>query len=235
MSLPFSVTLILAVRNAPLFLCPRQRLIFTFVIILHAVDKFPGTLHSHFSLSCRWISMSENQAHPGSYKCSVTVFGHLPYSKCRVGRDYCPLSPREHQHCRLLEKGGLWEHLRLHLQDHLCGIQLILHTTVTKWFLNIAHSWAHDRHFWFSCSGFLPQEAASCICPAISVLLLLGYGQLLGDLDLPLLPEVLFHFRPEPALPWLEGLLQWAVLPRGLIKGTLNSLWDSKPWNYYQH
>lgn len=33
----------------------------------------------------------KNQVHPGSYKCSVTIFGHLPYSQHRVGREITAL------------------------------------------------------------------------------------------------------------------------------------------------
>jgi len=50
--LPFSVTLVSAMRNALLFLCSRQRLIFGFLNIPQAVAKFPVALCTHFSLSC---------------------------------------------------------------------------------------------------------------------------------------------------------------------------------------
>lgn len=66
-------------------------------------------------------------------------------------------------------------------------------------FLNITHSWAHDRHFWLCFSGFLPQKAASLICPAISVLLLLSHGQLLGDLYFSLSQR--FFFISGQSLP----------------------------------
>lgn len=75
--LHFSQILISAMKNAWLFLCSGQRIIFLFVNIIHTEAKFSVALSCHLSHNCGWMSLFENQAHPGSYKFSMTIFGHL--------------------------------------------------------------------------------------------------------------------------------------------------------------
>lgn len=77
-----------------------------------------------------------------------------------------------------------------------------------------------ERHIWLSFSCFLPHEVA---CPVISDSFPSWPWGLLWGLYFLLLPELLFHFALELALPLLEGLLQWAMIPKRLMKETLGS------------
>lgn len=77
-----------------------------------------------------------------------------------------------------------------------------------------------ERHIWLSFSCFLPHEVA---CPVISDSFPSWPWGLLWSLYFLLLPELLFHFALELALPLLEGLLQWAMIPKRLMKETLGS------------
>lgn len=77
-----------------------------------------------------------------------------------------------------------------------------------------------ERHIWLSFSCFLPHEVA---CPVISDSFPSWPWGLLWGLYFLLLPELLFHFALELALPLLEGLLQWAMIPKRLMKETLSS------------
>lgn len=77
-----------------------------------------------------------------------------------------------------------------------------------------------ERHIWLSFSCFLPHEVA---CPVISDSFPSWPWGLLWGLYFLLLPELLFHFALELALPLLEGLLQWAMIPKRLMKEILGS------------
>lgn len=69
---------------------------------------------------------------------------------------------------------------------------------------------------------FMLSASWGCLPSHLWLLSFLAMGAFMGSILSPS-PELLFHFALELALPLLEGLLQWAMIPKRLMKETLGS------------